>query len=66
MCTDRSCYDGNCEKCHKIDRLCEWPYGYENQKPTIKTAEQKDKLNKFMIIQIKKTKEMGRNFYKER
>ena len=35
MCNDRSCYEGSCERCRKIDRLCDWPY----KKPIIKTVE---------------------------
>ena len=65
MCIDRSCYEGSCERCRKIDRLCDWPYDYKAiyKKPII-TATQKEEWDKFMVIQINKTKELGRNFYK--
>lgn len=66
MCIDRACYEGECERCRKIDRLCDWPYSFEPiyRKPAIRTAVQEDKWNKFMMIQIKKTEELGRKFYK--
>lgn len=66
MCTDRSCYEDDCEMCRKIDRLCDWPYSYRPvyKKVAIKTSEQEDKFNKFMMIQINEAKKLGREFYK--
>lgn len=65
MCTDRSCYEGSCEGCRKIDALVDWPYRYQQvyKKRIVRTAEQEDNFNKFMILQIRKAEEMGHNFY---
>lgn len=66
MCIDRYCCEGDCERCRKIDRMCGWPYGYKPiyKRSFIKTDKQKDNFNKFMLIQIKKTEQLGKNFYK--
>lgn len=65
MCIDRSCYDGDCERCRKIDRLCYWPYGYQiPKKDVVKTQEQQEKLNIIIEKQIKETEKIGRIFYR--
>ena len=64
MCIDRSCYDGNCDQCRKIDRLCGWSCGYVPVKKKEITQDNQNKLNEILRLQIKNTEEFGRRFYK--
>ena len=65
MCIDRSCYDGDCERCRKIDRMCGWDDGYQMpKKDVVKTQEQQEKLNIIIEKQIKETEKIGRIFYR--
>ena len=65
MCINWSCDEGSCERCRKIDRMCDWPYGYEPPKKKVEnTPEQEKNWNIFFQAKIKETEEMGRKFYK--
>lgn len=66
MCTDRYCCEGDCEICRKRGRMCDWPYSYQSidKRGTIKKSEKTDKLNKIMVIQIRKASKIGNKFYK--
>lgn len=50
MCTNRACYEGECEACRKIDALVDWqPFGskWNNNKAIAKSTEEKAEFKIF-------------------